>query len=250
MHDNIAARDDLEAVTGIVLAVPAPVIPGFAHDLGNLLQAASSAINIIEREASIQASHVRRAVEGAKVSIANAGELVRRALEGRLRDVERGFGTDVGKCLADLAAVASGSLDRPAAVEFIVEDELPRAACDELGLYNAILNLLLNARDAAGPDGRVSVRARGHIDGSAEQWIEINVADDGIGMTPATIARAFEPFFTTKCDGLGGIGLPMVERFVTATGGAIAIDSEPGTGTVVRMRLPAAGPIETRGEPC
>lgn len=250
MHDNIAARDDLEAVTGIVLAAPAAAIPGFAHDLGNLLQAASSAINIIEREASAQAGHVRRAVEGAKLSIANAGELVRRALEGRRKEVDREAGTDVSKCFADIATVVGGCLDRPSSFEFIVEAELPRAACDELSLYNATLNLVLNARDAAGQDGRVSVQARSLVDDAADRWIEISVADDGIGMTPATIALAFEPFFTTKCAGLGGIGLPMVERFVTAARGAIAIDSEPGTGTIVRMRLPAAVPIQPRGEPC
>ncbi len=250
MHDNIAARNDLEAVTGIVLAAPAPAIPGLAHDLGNLLQAASSAINIIEREASAQAGHVRRAIEGAKLSIANAGELVRRALEGKQKEAAREAGTDVSKCFADIATVVGGCLDRPAALEFIVDEGLPSASCDELSLYNATLNLVLNARDAAGQDGRVSVQARALVDDAAERWIEISVADDGIGMTPATIARAFEPFFTTKCEGLGGIGLPMVERFVTAAGGAIAIESEPGTGTIVRMRLPAAVPFESRGEPC
>jgi signal transduction histidine kinase len=59
-------------------------------------------------------------------------------------------------------------------------------------------------------------------------------------MSPATIARAFDPFFTTKAEGPGGIGLPMVEHFVRDAGGEIAVDSEPGVGTTITLRLPAA----------
>ncbi len=60
-------------------------------------------------------------------------------------------------------------------------------------------------------------------------------------MSPATIDRAFELYFTTKTEGLGGIGLPMVEQFATSAGGSIVIASEPGTGTVASLRLPSAG---------
>ncbi len=63
-------------------------------------------------------------------------------------------------------------------------------------------------------------------------------------MSRETIARAFEPFFTTKSDGLGGVGLPMVERFVQQAGGTIAIKSELGVGTIVTLRLPAIPPLE------
>lgn len=62
---------------------------------------------------------------------------------------------------------------------------------------------------------------------------------DVIGMSPITIARAFDPFFTTKGDGLGGVGLPMVERFVREAGGRISIESQLEVGTTVTMRLPA-----------
>jgi len=69
--------------------------------------------------------------------------------------------------------------------------------------------------------------------------VEVRVADNGIGMSPATLARAFDPFFTTKVDGLGGVGLPMVARFARDALGEVSIESEPGTGTIVTLRVPA-----------
>jgi signal transduction histidine kinase len=83
------------------------------------------------------------------------------------------------------------------------------------------------------------VLIRAHQAGSA---IELRVADHGRGMSRATIARVFDPFFTTKADGLGGFGLPMVERFVRGAGGALTIVSELGVGTIVTLGLPAALP--------
>jgi len=65
--------------------------------------------------------------------------------------------------------------------------------------------------------------------------------DTGIGMSHETVAKAFDPFFTTKSEGLGGIGLPMVETFVRGAGGDIFIESTLGFGTTVSLHLPAAG---------
>jgi signal transduction histidine kinase len=69
-------------------------------------------------------------------------------------------------------------------------------------------------------------------------------------MSPATIERAFDPFFTTKGDGLGGIGLPMIQHFVRKAGGEVAIESEPGIGTTVTLRLLAvAAPVRAAISP-
>jgi signal transduction histidine kinase len=69
--------------------------------------------------------------------------------------------------------------------------------------------------------------------------VELSVADCGIGMTDETMKRAFDPFFTTKSGGLGGVGLPMVKRFVEGAGGQIRLSSMPGAGTTVTLFLPA-----------
>ena len=87
--------------------------------------------------------------------------------------------------------------------------------------------------------GIISIRGRASSSDAGATFVEIGVAANGVGMSYETFARAFEPFFTTKSEGLGGIGLPIVEHFVLDAGGDISIDSEPGVGTTVTLRLPA-----------
>lgn len=86
--------------------------------------------------------------------------------------------------------------------------------------------------------GVVSIAAEDASRHSAGTEIELRVTDEGVGMTPETMARALDPFFTTKSTGLGGLGLPMVERFVRDIGGRLEIESSPGLGTTVTLRLP------------
>jgi signal transduction histidine kinase len=109
-----------------------------------------------------------------------------------------------------------------------------------VALQTALLNLLLNARDAMPGGGVIRVSAEAAASKSAGSFVSLRVADSGIGMKRETIERAFEPFFTTKPDGLGGIGLPMVRRFVEEAGGRVSIDSEPGVGTTVTLHLPVS----------
>lgn len=214
---------------------PAPhaiAAAGIVHDLGNLIQIAASAINIVARTPGMPASHSGPILARAQSSLDQAGAIVRQSI-GLARDHAVLFAdTDVASCLADVAALA-GTLEDELAVEVDVAHGLPRLCCDPLGLRSAVLNLVFNARDAIAGSGVIVIVAR-----PAAIGVEIRVVDNGIGMSPATILRAFDPFFTTKPDGLGGVGLPMVDRFVRDWGGEIAIDSEPGVGTTVTLRLP------------
>ena len=247
MNDAIAAREDLENIIGTVsLGDPRSgntlmAWSGLAHELRNLLQAASSAINIIDRSGAIHSPQLRWAIEGAKASVNNASELVLRAVApARPAPIVESVG-DIQSCMAEAAAVARSVLDPAIDLDFVVEADLPPVACDKFGLQNALLNLVLNAREAISASGRIGVRIK---QSTCEPAIEICVADNGSGMSAETIARAFDLDFTTKREGQGGIGLPMVERFIRSAGGDIRIDSEPGTGTVVTIRLPSSSPNE------
>ena len=111
--------------------------------------------------------------------------------------------------------------------------------CDPFSLQSAILNLVSNARDAMPNGGIVSISAA-EVAFGVHDFVELRVIDNGIGMTPDTIERAFDPFFTTKSDGLGGIGLQIVERFVRDADGRIFIESQYGAGTTVILQLPAS----------
>jgi signal transduction histidine kinase len=142
---------------------------------------------------------------------------------------------DAAACVADVATLVE-AMDEPGLVlELNIAANLPAVRCEPIGLRRAILNLVLNARDAMGGNGIVGIDVRALDHGE----VELRVLDDGVGMSRATLARVFDPLFTTKTDGLGGIGLPMVERFVREAGGTIAIESEPGIGTTITLRLPA-----------
>jgi signal transduction histidine kinase len=101
----------------------------------------------------------------------------------------------------------------------------------------AVLNLLFNAREAM-PDGGLICVGAAAITEAGMAFVQLRVADKGIGMKPETIERAFDPYFTTKTDGLGGVGLSMVKRFAEDAGGKVSIESEFGVGTTVRYSCP------------
>lgn len=213
---------------------------GVLHDLGNLIQIASSALNIIARTPGMPGSHRDPILHRARTSLDHAGTIVRQSVV-RARDTAAPPPrSDIANCLADIATLIVAREDAELALDIAIEPGLPDIACDSIGLRRAVLNLVLNARDAMGGKGRVRIDALA-VAGS----VDLRVGDRGSGMSPAVLARVFDPFFTTKRDGLGGIGLPMVERFVRGAGGSVSIESELGIGTVVTLRLPAL-PQETR----
>jgi CheY-like chemotaxis protein/anti-sigma regulatory factor (Ser/Thr protein kinase) len=111
--------------------------------------------------------------------------------------------------------------------------------CDPNALTNAIMNLCVNAVDAIGGQGRLSLRTRNAENGS----VEIQVRDAGCGMTKEVLERALDPFFTTKPEGKGtGLGLTLVYGVVKAHKGQMEIQSEVGQGTTVTLQFPASSP--------
>jgi len=119
--------------------------------------------------------------------------------------------------------------------------------CDENQLESAILNLVINARDAMPDGGALTITTRNSSlvagtlshDVPSGDFVCITVTDTGVGMSPATIDRAFEPFYTTKPMGQGtGLGLSMIYGFVRQSEGVARIVSELGQGSTIRLYLP------------
>jgi signal transduction histidine kinase len=206
---------------------------GVLHDLGNLIQIATSALNILACTPDMPVTHREPILRRARTSLDHAGTLVRqnilhaRALSGHPQR------SDVAACLADVVALIAAGDERRLSVDVVIAPILPDIACDPIELRRVMLNLVFNARDAMAGEGTVRIEAQRVLSA-----VEVRVGDHGIGMSPSILARAFDPFFTTKRDGLGGIGLPMVERFVRSAGGQVTIESEPGIGTTVTLRRP------------
>ncbi len=132
---------------------------------------------------------------------------------------------------------------------FALEPDLWMASVDPGQLTTALLNLVLNARDALPDGGKLTVEARNTSLGDSDldvngeprpgDYVMVAVTDTGTGMTAEVASRAFEPFFTTKEVGKGtGLGLSMVYGFVRQSGGLVQMHSEPGHGSVVRLFFP------------
>ena len=129
---------------------------------------------------------------------------------------------------------------------------LPPLSADRGQLETALVNLGTNARDAMPGGGILTLSAEAVRDHPAApapgDYVRISVTDTGIGMAAATLARAREPFFTTKPPGEGtGLGLSMVGDFCEQSGGAMTIDTAPGTGTTVSLWLRSAMPETAPG---
>ena len=220
-------------------ANPDDTIFGVVHDLGNLIQVAASALNMISRSADMEmGSALMPAVASARVSLQRAGTLVQQTLR-LARDGDAAVEpVDVWACLMEIEALVRATWDRNIEFELYASQALPVVRCSRVGLQSAVMNLLLNARDAMPDGGVISIVATAIYGERAATEIELRVSDSGLGMTKDVLRRASDPFFTTKASALGGLGLPMVKRFAQEARGHLHLESEPGRGTVVTLRLP------------
>ena len=212
---------------------------GVVHDLGNLIQIASSALNVISRSPDVKPSlPLAPVVASARISLQRAGALIQQTMH-IVREGNAGAEpVSVIACLAEIEVLIKNTWAPHIRFDLQTCPDLPLVTCSRVSLQSAIMNLLFNARDAMPDGGVISVIAETIRDGEIATGIEVRVADNGVGMTRDTMRRAVEPFFTTKPTGFGGLGLPMVERFSREAGGRLQIESEPGLGTTVTLRLP------------
>ncbi|MEI9989871.1 MAG: ATP-binding protein [Rhizomicrobium sp.] len=145
--------------------------------------------------------------------------------------------------------LALGALEQPIRwmagdairVELDLDGDLPPVFCDVREFENAVLNLVVNAREAMPEGGELCIAAsRGGLEDDA--IVILRVTDTGRGMSPETAKRAFQPRFTTKAIGRGnGLGLAMVADFVRRVGGSAQIESTPRQGTSIVLRIPGCG---------
>ena len=161
---------------------------------------------------------------------------------------------DVGQLVSNFADLLRRSLGESIELKMVVTGSAHLAVVDGPQLQNALLNLVINARDAMPSGGRLTIEiSHARLDADYAQmypemrigrYILIAVIDTGSGMSAAVRQRAFEPFFTTKPAGTGtGLGLSMVYGFVKQSGGSIQLHSGEGHGTVVRIFLPCTNSV-------
>ncbi|MBF5094668.1 response regulator [Azospirillum sp. INR13] len=206
---------------------------GVAHDFNNLLTAAMANMHLLGRHLPPEG---QRFLTGANTALERAEKLTRQLLSFSRQDAVNPTVVDLGDSLRRMGDLLERSVRADVALEWDIAPVPMAVAVDSVQLEMAVLNLVLNARDAMPGGGRIRLAAS---PGPEPRSVRIEVADTGAGMPPEVIARAFDPFFTTKGVGKGtGLGLSMVYGFARQSGGNATIDSRPGEGTRVRIDLP------------
>ena len=239
---------------------------GIAHDFNNLL---ASLLYALELAVKSQDQKKRdKYLETASNAIKQG-----RALTGRLLAFARrqpGLATSrkTTDVFHDFEKLVRPMLEAQIAIKLLVDEPELRHYCDQAQLETALMNLVLNSRDAilrSGEGNRIEVQARAirfskteedsdqpkieTPEGTSLRFVEISVSDNGPGMESETLNRCTDPFFTTKETNSGtGLGLSMVYGFVTQSDGDLRIYSEPGVGTTVRMILPRGTELGSREE--
>ncbi|SFR15820.1 HAMP domain-containing protein [Enterobacter sp. kpr-6] len=214
---------------------------GLAHDFNNLLAVIIGSLELIPPD-SPDATRISRALKAAE----RGALLTQRLLAFSRKQSLHPHAVDMQPLLENLSELMRHSL--PATLTLSIEAQNPAwAAWIDVGqLENALINLVMNARDAMeGQSGEIKIRTWNQrvtrSDGRRQDMVALEVSDQGCGMSQAIKAQVFEPFFTTKQTGSGsGLGLSMVYGFVRQSGGRVSIESAPGQGTTVRLHLPRA----------
>ncbi len=232
---------------------------GVAHDFNNLL---TVILGNAEHLAEKLMAHreLQQFAESIMTAAERGAELTRSLLAFARKQPLMPKDIDITQMLLGMEQLLRRTLGEHIECKFLLDRELWLARVDPGQLSSALLNLVLNARDAMPEGGNLTVEARNasldqayaelHEEARPGDYVMVAVTDTGSGMTPEVASRAFEPFFTTKEVGKGtGLGLSMVYGFAQQSGGSMEISSEPGHGTVIKLFFPRVGGEHVRDAP-
>ena len=221
---------------------------GIAHDFNNLLAVIGGSLEFVDGAAARGLTADPELIDAALRATRRGRELVRRLLAFSRQSPLRAEATTIDQLVLDTLRLLQRTLGQGIDMVTQLDAKAAVISVDRNQMANALLNLALNARDAMPDGGQLTIATKCQpVPNGAQnspRWptgeeVCITISDTGVGMTDDVRARAFEPFFTTKPDGLGsGLGLSMVQGFVEQSGGAIDIESAPGNGTTITIRLP------------
>ena len=224
---------------------------GLAHDFNNLLTVILGNAEALAEQ--VDDPRLRGLAEITQTAAERGAELTSQLLAFSRRQALEPKVIDVNKLISGMDKMMRRMIGAHIEIELIRGAGLWNATADPAQLESALLNLAINARDAMGSGGKLTIETcNSHIDETYAathdevapgRYVLISVTDTGTGMSPETMAKAFDPFFSTKEVGKGtGLGLSMVFGFVKQSGGHIRIRSQVGVGTTVELYLPRHTP--------
>ncbi|MCE6978905.1 response regulator [Pseudomonas frederiksbergensis] len=223
---------------------------GIAHDFNNMLTGIIGSLELLRRRLARGRTEDLDSLIDLGVTSANrAAGLTHRLLAFSRRQSLDSKPVQMNTLVVSMGELLQRSINESIHLEMQLDEQLWVAEADPNQLESALLNLVLNARDAMPDGGKLLVKTSNqHLDtGFTEahsnlqpgDYIVLSVTDTGYGMPQSTINRAFDPFFTTKPIGQGtGLGLSMIYGFSKQSGGHVSIHSEVGKGTTVNLFLP------------
>ncbi len=216
---------------------------GIAHDFNNLLMAVLGSLEILKKRMP-QDPALSPLVDNAMLGAQRGAALTQRMLAFSRRQELQVERIDVSELLRGMMDMVSRSLGPVASLETVFPESLPAIATDPNQLETAVLNLVVNARDAMPDGGSIKIKATEEVvlDGGtlpAGHYVRVAVTDEGEGMAEETLKQAVTPFFTTKGVGKGtGLGLSMVQGLAGQSGGRLVLKSRLGEGTTAELWFP------------
>jgi PAS domain S-box-containing protein len=221
---------------------------GIAHDFNNLLQAILGYAELLNTPDLNPEDH-RQDVESIRYAASRAAELTRQLLVFSRRQVIEPVDLNLNQAIGDLVGMLDSMIGETITIDFLPGNQLGTVSMDGGQLEQVLMNLCINARDAMGSQGRLTIETenvlvdedycRTHEWSTPGRYVLLTVTDSGEGMSRETMSQIFEPFFTTKEVGKGtGLGLATVYGIVKQNQGMIHVYSEVGTGTTFKIYLP------------
>ncbi len=230
---------------------------GVAHDFNNLLAVIMGNLELLAmklREEDFSHDEVRGFVEDSLTAAQRGANLTQSMLAYARKAQLNPVALDLNEVVRQTEKWVRRTIESSVEIDMQLASELSPVNADRSSMQSTLINLIVNARDAVGGSGRVTIRTDDVViddeffDSAGEQptagqYVMLAVQDDGIGMDEQMLQRIFDPFFTTKAVGQGtGLGLSTVQGFVKQSRGTIRVRSEPGQGTLFQLFFPA---IET-----
>ena len=234
---------------------------GIAHDFNNMLAGVLAGLELIKRRIDTgQLEGIERFMEASVSSARRAAALTARLLAFSRKQSLDARPLDVNALTASLADLLHRTVTESIRLRIVPDASISHVVADANQLESALLNLVINARDAMPDGGELTIETsmvtldEAYVAAKPEikpgHYVMIAVSDTGVGMSQAVLEKVFEPFYTTKPIGQGtGLGLSMVYGFARQSGGQVRIHSQPGVGTAVKIYLPATDATETAAAP-
>jgi PAS domain S-box-containing protein len=250
MVQDLTDRKDLERqlLQSQKLEATGTLAGGIAHDFNNLLTTilGHTSLALMKLGPDHSAS---RGLSDAQAAAERGAELVMQLLRFGKRAPSRVEVVSLNECVVNVTRLLGPSIGAGIQIDTSLAVDLWHVKGDASQLEQALMNILLNARDAIQGSGRIFIQSRNRTLQSengmpvfperAQEQVELEISDDGCGMDAETQRRIFDPFFTTKATGRGtGLGLAMVFSIINSHAGSLDVQSHPGQGSAFRILVP------------